>query len=63
MEPISPKDMQLLDEQKLLEEIERENPAYQALLTQALEDAFDAAEPQRVISREEIDEWLESLCA
>jgi uncharacterized phage-associated protein len=61
-EPILLEDMQLLGEQKLLE-IERENPVYKVLLSQALEDAFDATEPQRVIPREEIDEWLESLLA
>lgn len=61
-EPILLEDMQLLGEEKLLE-IEREHPFYNFIVAQALKEAFEPTEPQRVIQREEIDEWLESLLA
>lgn len=60
--PILMEDMRLLGEEKLLE-IERNHPAYNILVAHALKEAFEPTEPQRIIQREEIDEWLESLLA
>lgn len=60
--PILVEDMRLLGEEKLLE-IERNHPAHNPLVVQALKEAFESTEPQRIIQREEIDGWLESLLA
>lgn len=59
-EPILPQDMYLLGQEKLLE-IEKESPYYDLMVSHALREVFESKEPTKLIQREEIDGWLESL--
>ena len=58
-EPILRKDMKALGYQKL-EVIERDNPAYEPVMTKMLEDALTSESPNR-ISQGEVRDWLDSL--
>jgi uncharacterized phage-associated protein len=58
-EPIHLEDMKLLGEQKL-DEIEREHPAYEPVMTHILQNAFNE-ESTRVVNKGEVRDWLESL--
>ncbi|NEO50173.1 MAG: DUF4065 domain-containing protein [Moorea sp. SIO4A3] len=58
-EPILRKDMKALGEQKL-DEIEREHPAYESVISAVLEDAFTSSS-SNLIGKGEVSDWLNSL--
>ncbi|GAP93972.1 putative prophage protein [Leptolyngbya sp. NIES-2104] len=58
-EPISLEDMKALGQQKL-DLIERDHPAYQAVLSEVLKDAIASDSPKR-IQKGEVSDWLNSL--
>ncbi|MBD2208485.1 SocA family protein [Calothrix sp. FACHB-156] len=58
-EPIRLEDMKALGYQKL-DIIERENPAYESVMSQTLEEAINS-EPSTRVSKGEVRDWLKSL--
>ncbi|NEQ97701.1 MAG: hypothetical protein F6K30_13445 [Cyanothece sp. SIO2G6] len=44
-----------------LDEIERQHPAYEAIVTHILEQAFKSQEPLKRIQKGEVRDWLESM--
>ncbi|MEL6438051.1 MAG: type II toxin-antitoxin system antitoxin SocA domain-containing protein [Cyanobacteria bacterium J06621_8] len=58
-EPILIEDMTALGHQKL-DEIEKDNPAYESIISTVLKDAFSARSPKR-IKKGEVSDWLNSL--
>lgn len=58
-EPISLEDMKALGHQKL-DLIERDHPAYQAVISEVLKDAI-ASDPLKRIQKGEVSDWLNSL--
>jgi uncharacterized phage-associated protein len=59
-EPILREDMKALGHQKL-DLIERDNPAYQAVMSKILEDADTSVATSTRISKGEISDWLNSI--
>lgn len=60
-EPILLEDMKLLGHQKL-EQIEQDNPAYKAVISHLLDQAFrQPDEEPKYVQEEEIHDWLTSL--
>ncbi|NEO89157.1 MAG: DUF4065 domain-containing protein [Moorea sp. SIO3G5] len=58
-EPILREDMKALGEQKL-DEIEREHPAYESVISAVLEEAFTSSS-SNLIGKGEVSDWLNSL--
>ncbi|MBC6418933.1 MAG: DUF4065 domain-containing protein [Prochloron sp. SP5CPC1] len=62
-EPIELADMKLLGKEKL-DEIERNHPDYEKILSHMLEEAFKDRNNSRIYVKEgEVDDWLNSLLA
>ncbi|NEQ88812.1 MAG: SocA family protein [Moorea sp. SIO2I5] len=58
-EPILREDMKALGEQKL-DEIERQHPAYESVISEVLEEAFTSSY-SNLIGKGEVSDWLNSL--
>jgi len=58
-EPIILEDMKALGKKKL-DEIEREHPAYESVMSKVLEDAF-ASPSSNLICKGEVGDWIKSL--
>ena len=58
-EPIILEDMKALGKKKL-DEIEREHPAYESVMSKVLEDAFTSSS-SNLIGKAEVSDWLNSL--
>ncbi|NEO58998.1 MAG: DUF4065 domain-containing protein [Moorea sp. SIO4G2] len=58
-EPIILEDMKALGKKKL-DEIEREHPAYESVMSKVLEDAF-ASSSSNLIGKGEVSDWIKSL--
>lgn len=58
--PLSLEDMKVLGEEKL-DEIERNHPDYQTILTRLIDKAFAPKENPEYVSQGEVNDWLNSL--
>ena len=50
------------DDELILDEIERQHPAYDATMTQAIQSAMDESQNQKFTNGSDFRDWLVSVC-